>query len=122
MAEIHLWGALRPAADGAPVVSVDAKTIRELFRKLGRESEANAHLAAALRLTVAALDDADSNVRGAVAWALGRWLAGEGACAGLAAAALNARLRLETDADVRREIEGALHGSARRPRDPSGEQ
>ena len=34
MADIHLWGALRPAADGAPVVSVDAKTIRELFRKL----------------------------------------------------------------------------------------
>lgn len=34
MAEIHLWGALRPAADGASVVSVEAKTIRELFRKL----------------------------------------------------------------------------------------
>ena len=34
MAEIHLWGALRPAADGASVISVDAKTIRELFRKL----------------------------------------------------------------------------------------
>ena len=34
MAEIHLWGALRPAAGGAPSVSVDAKTIRELFRKL----------------------------------------------------------------------------------------
>ena len=77
---------------------------------------------AAAAALVAALDDADSNVRGAVAWALGRWLAGEGACAGLAAAALNARLRLETDADVRREIEGALHGSTRRPGDPSGEQ
>jgi len=34
LAEIHLWGALRPAADGALVVSVEAKTIRELFRKL----------------------------------------------------------------------------------------
>ena len=34
MAEIHLWGALRPAAGGASVVSVEAKTIRELFRKL----------------------------------------------------------------------------------------
>ena len=34
MAEIHLWGALRPAAGGASVVSVDARTIRELFRKL----------------------------------------------------------------------------------------
>jgi molybdopterin converting factor small subunit len=34
MAEIHLWGALRPAAGGAPSVSIDAETIRELFRKL----------------------------------------------------------------------------------------
>jgi sulfur-carrier protein len=31
---IHLWGALRPFADGAPSVSVDASTIRELFRIL----------------------------------------------------------------------------------------
>ena len=34
MADIHLWGALRPAADGTSVVSIEAKTIRELFRKL----------------------------------------------------------------------------------------
>ena len=34
MAEIHLWGALRPAAGGASSVLVEAKTIRELFRKL----------------------------------------------------------------------------------------
>ena len=34
MADIHLWGALRPAADGASVVQVEARTIRELFRKL----------------------------------------------------------------------------------------
>ncbi len=34
MADIHLWGALRPAAGGASVVQVKAKTIRELFRKL----------------------------------------------------------------------------------------
>jgi sulfur-carrier protein len=32
--EIHLWGALRPYADGALSISVDAKTIRELFRIL----------------------------------------------------------------------------------------
>jgi sulfur-carrier protein len=31
---IHLWGALRPFADGAPTVLVEAKTIRELFRIL----------------------------------------------------------------------------------------
>ena len=34
MADIHLWGALRPAADGASIVQVEAQTIRELFRKL----------------------------------------------------------------------------------------
>jgi sulfur-carrier protein len=32
--DIHLWGALRPHAGGAPVVSVEATTIRELFRVL----------------------------------------------------------------------------------------
>ena len=31
---IHLWGALRPFADGALSISVEASTIRELFRKL----------------------------------------------------------------------------------------
>jgi sulfur-carrier protein len=31
---IHLWGALRPFAGGASSVSVEAKTIRELFRVL----------------------------------------------------------------------------------------
>ena len=34
MPEIHIWGALRPAAGGAPLVHIEAKTIRELFRKL----------------------------------------------------------------------------------------
>lgn len=32
--DIHLWGALRPYADGAPSVSLHASTIRELFRVL----------------------------------------------------------------------------------------
>lgn len=32
--EIHLWGALRPMADGATSVFIHAKTIRELFRVL----------------------------------------------------------------------------------------
>jgi sulfur-carrier protein len=31
--DVHLWGALRPLAGGASVVSVEAQTIRELFRK-----------------------------------------------------------------------------------------
>ena len=34
MVEVHLWGALRPAVGGAPSVSVEAKNIRELFKKL----------------------------------------------------------------------------------------
>jgi sulfur-carrier protein len=32
--QIHLWGALRPFAGGASSVSVQAQTIRELFRIL----------------------------------------------------------------------------------------
>jgi sulfur-carrier protein len=32
--KIHLWGALRPFAGGASSVSVEANTIRELFRVL----------------------------------------------------------------------------------------
>ncbi len=32
--KIHLWGALRPLAGGASSVSVEAATIRELFRVL----------------------------------------------------------------------------------------
>ncbi len=32
--EVHLWGALRPSADGAESVQVNASTIRELFRVL----------------------------------------------------------------------------------------
>ncbi len=32
--EVHLWGALRPHADGALSISAHAKTIRELFRVL----------------------------------------------------------------------------------------
>ena len=31
---IHLWGALRPFAGGTLSISVEASTIRELFRKL----------------------------------------------------------------------------------------
>ena len=35
--EIHLWGALRPHAGGAPSVLVNASTIRELFRVLSEK-------------------------------------------------------------------------------------
>lgn len=34
MAKIHLWGGLRPAADDAEWVDIEATTIRELLQKL----------------------------------------------------------------------------------------
>ena len=34
MAEIKLWGALRPATGGASTINIEATTIRELLRKL----------------------------------------------------------------------------------------
>ena len=34
MPDIHLWGALRPAAGGARSVAVEASTIAELFERL----------------------------------------------------------------------------------------
>jgi sulfur-carrier protein len=34
MVEVHLWGALRPLVGGALSVSIDARNIRELFKKL----------------------------------------------------------------------------------------
>jgi sulfur-carrier protein len=37
MIEVKLWGALRPFAGGASSVSVEASTIRELFRKLSEQ-------------------------------------------------------------------------------------
>ncbi len=74
---------------------------------------------AAAATLVAALDDADSIVRGAVAWALGRWLVAEGALAPLATAALAARQPREVDPDVRREIEAALRGIVASPDTPS---
>ena len=35
--EIHLWGALRPLVGGAASVFIEARSIRELFRKLSEE-------------------------------------------------------------------------------------
>ena len=37
MVEVHLWGALRPLAGGALSVNIEAKNIRELFKKLAEE-------------------------------------------------------------------------------------
>jgi epoxyqueuosine reductase len=56
----------------------------------------------------AALADGDPVVRGAAAWALGRWRRLNVRVAEQAHAVLVARLAVETDADVRTEIERAL--------------
>jgi epoxyqueuosine reductase len=56
---------------------------------------------------LAAAADEDPVIRGAAAWALGRWLAHE-EFAARARQALAERLDVETDADVRAEIERAL--------------
>jgi len=34
MAEVRVWGALRPATGGAATLDIEASTIRELLRKL----------------------------------------------------------------------------------------
>jgi molybdopterin converting factor small subunit len=34
MVAVNLWGSLKPAAGGAASITVEAQTIRELFRKL----------------------------------------------------------------------------------------
>ena len=53
MAEIHLWGALRPAAGGAPLVHIEAKTIRELLRKLEEQYPGMApHLARGVAVSI----------------------------------------------------------------------
>jgi epoxyqueuosine reductase len=61
---------------------------------------------AALPALIAALDDAEPVVRGAVAWALGRLRAAT------ALAALRARRDVEDNPDVLAEIDAALNGSA----------
>jgi len=53
MAEIHLWGALRPAADGASSVEIDATNIRELFRKLEEQYPAmQPHIARGIAVSI----------------------------------------------------------------------
>ena len=57
----QLWGKAQTYFEASLSVEPSHRAhlaLGELFRKLGRESEANAHLAAALRLAVARLDDA----------------------------------------------------------------
>jgi epoxyqueuosine reductase len=63
---------------------------------------------AAADALVEALDDDDAVVRGAAAWALGRWLAGGGELGHRAGMALGSRRAREEDPAVRREIAAAL--------------
>lgn len=63
----------------------------------------------------AALDDPHGAVRGAAAWALGRWLGGGHGDAAAITAALAARLEREEDGEVRREIAAALAPLTPRP-------
>lgn len=60
-----------------------------------------------LDVLAAALADEEPVVRGAAAWALGRWISA-GVTVAAARAALAARLAVEADEDVRREIAAAL--------------
>ncbi len=53
MAEIHLWGALRPAADGASSIIIEASDIRELFRKLEEQYPGMApHIARGIAVSI----------------------------------------------------------------------
>ena len=61
----------------------------------------------ALAALLAALADSDPTIRGAVAWALGRWIAA-GVLPVPSRAALVARVALETDPDVVGELQAAL--------------
>ena len=63
--------------------------------------------AASFEALAAALADEEPVVRGAAAWALGRWRHADGV-AERAHVALAQRLATETDTDVRAEIERAL--------------
>ena len=53
MTEVHLWGALRPAAGGASFVEIEAGTIRELFRKLKEQYPGMApHIARGIAVSI----------------------------------------------------------------------
>ncbi len=69
----------------------------------------NRPLPRALPALAGALDDAEPVVRGAAAWALGRWIDADVEADG-ARAALERRLATEDDPEVRRELAAALRG------------
>ena len=104
----------------AEILQLDGETFRRRFKDspLRRAKRRGLLRSAAIALgnrphvpsfdaLEAALADEEPVVRGAAAWALGRWRRA-GASADRAHAALAARLAVEDDADVRGEIERAL--------------
>jgi epoxyqueuosine reductase len=126
----HAPGSAEPTlqprdADGGPALAdlllLDDAGFRERFRgsAILRAKRTGIARSAAIALgnrpdptaadaLVKALDDDDAIVRGAVAWALGRWLAGGGELGHRARNALGARNAREEDPAVRGEIAAAL--------------
>jgi epoxyqueuosine reductase len=111
--------------DPIELLSLSADAFRARFRQspLGRPKRSgllrNAAIVLGNRKTpravpalVAALDDTEAIVRGAAAWALGRFLPREDI-----QQALGRRLAEESDSDVRRELQAALGGSMFKPAD-----
>ena len=105
----------------AAILALDDEAFRSRFRgtPLVRAKRSGLLRSAAIALgnrpdpasaeaLIAALGDSDAVVRGAAAWALGRWRHAEPALAAIAHDALVARLPRETDAVARSEIEAAL--------------
>jgi epoxyqueuosine reductase len=75
----------------------------------------NAPDPAAFEPLAAALADAEEVVRGAAAWALGCWSRAGGPLGTRSRERLAARLAVEADAEVRREIQRALGQTASEP-------
>ena len=114
----------QPALALAELLALDEQEFRRRFRgsPLGRAKRSgllrsaalvlgNRPDAAALESLVAALADAEPVVRGAAAWALGRWRVAGGSLADLVPrieGALQARQKVEPDAAVLEEIAGSL--------------
>jgi epoxyqueuosine reductase len=95
--------AFRRRFRGSPLLRAKRRgLLRSAAIVLGNRPDPDSALA-----LVAAAADGDPVVRCAVAWALGRWLTHE-PLAARARQALAERLDVETDADVRAEIEQAL--------------
>jgi epoxyqueuosine reductase len=125
----HAPGSAEPTfqpSDGLPtpslaaILGLDAEAFRQRFKgtPLRRAKRRGLLRSAAIALgnrphapsfdaLAAALADEEPVVRGAAAWALGRWRHAD-VVAERARAVLVGRMEIETDADVRAEIERAL--------------